>query len=101
MKKENSSSVYMVEHQSSRVWYKENLLHREDGPAIERINGDKGWFVNGLRHREDGPAVEYANGNKHWWLYGKKFETKEEWLEALPVELKEKILFNSNFILGY
>lgn len=67
--------------------------HREDGPAIEYVNGDKEYYINGkhhrtdgpaleyseykdwriegVHHREDGPAVESANGNKFWYLYGK------------------------------
>ena len=47
-----------------------NQLHREDGPAIEKINGTKLWFINGQRHREDGPAVEYSNGTKYWYKNG-------------------------------
>lgn len=38
------------------AYYKQGLLHRDDGPAVEGIN--KVWFVNGKRHREDGPAVD-------------------------------------------
>jgi len=67
--------------------------HREDGPAIECVNGDKEYYINGkhhrtdgpaleyseykdwriegVHHREDGPAVESANGNKFWYLHGK------------------------------
>jgi hypothetical protein len=26
-------------------------------------DGDKIWYLNDLLHREDGPAVEHANGN--------------------------------------
>ena len=48
-----------------------NQRHREDGPAVEIINGDKYWFKNGKRHREDGPAIEYANGDKSWFKNGK------------------------------
>lgn len=52
-------------------WYNlDGKLHREDGPAIERKNGDKYWYRNGEAHREDGPAVEYADGDKHWFLNG-------------------------------
>ena len=36
------------------------LLHRIDGPATERANGDKFWYFNGLLHRVDGPAIEDA-----------------------------------------
>ena len=45
--------------------------HREDGPAVEYENGDKGWYINGKLHREDGPAVEWADGTKSWWFDGK------------------------------
>jgi len=48
------------------------LCHRRDGPAIERINGDKEWWVHGFCHREDGPAIERANGRKHWYINGKE-----------------------------
>jgi hypothetical protein len=44
------------------------IYHREDGPAIEHVDGSKEWYLNGKLHREDGPAIEYASGNKYWWL---------------------------------
>lgn len=37
-------------------YYQEDLLHREDGPAIEGPNY-KAWYKNGLQHRIDGPAI--------------------------------------------
>jgi hypothetical protein len=46
------------------------IIHREDGPAVENINGDKYWCLNGKYHRTDGPAVEHANGTKWWFLNG-------------------------------
>ena len=51
-------------------WYKGDLLHRTDGPAVEKANGTKEWWVNGERHREDGPAVERRDGTKEWWYKG-------------------------------
>ena len=51
---------------------KNNILHREDEPAIIRLNGDKDWYVNGKRHREDEPAIIRSNGDKEWYLNGKK-----------------------------
>ena len=56
------------------IWYKEgtDILHREDGPAIEYANGDKSWYKEGKLHRLDGPACEYANGNKFWYKEGKR-----------------------------
>ena len=53
-----------------KSWFLNGKLHREDGPAIERNYGDKTWFSNGGRHREDGPAVEASDGSKSWWLNG-------------------------------
>ena len=46
------------------------IYHREDGPAIEYVNGYKEWYLNGKRHREDGPAIEYPDDDKEWYLNG-------------------------------
>jgi hypothetical protein len=46
------------------------LLHREDGPAIEKSDGHKEWYLNGKQHRIDGPAVIFANGDKYWYQNG-------------------------------
>ena len=61
-----------------KEWYKNGVLHREDGPAMELINEDKHWYINGERHREDGPAIEYGNGTKEWYINNKSY-TKEEY----------------------
>jgi len=53
----------------------EKMIHREDGPAIERASGTKEWYLNGERHRTDGPAIDYINGTKHWYLNGKLHRT--------------------------
>ena len=52
-------------------------LHREDGPAIEYIDGAKSWYLNGNLHREDGPAIEWNDGSKRWYLNNKRFSEKE------------------------
>ncbi len=53
-------------------WYQNGKLHREDGPAIEWYDGDKEWYQNGKLHRVDGPAIECSNGDKSWW-YNNEF----------------------------
>lgn len=54
-----------------RVEYRlDGALHRLDGPAVERDNGDKEWWVNGKRHRLDGPAIDCANGDYFWYKDG-------------------------------
>ena len=58
-------------------WFLNDLLHREDGPAIEYASGHKYWYKNGVIHREDGPAIEYANGDKFWYLKEVELTEKE------------------------
>ena len=46
-------------------------FHKEDGPALVYLDGDKEWWINGKLHRKNGPAVEINNGDEEWWLDGK------------------------------
>ena len=61
----------------TKCWYLNGKLHREDGPAIEWPDGGKLWYQNGNLHREDGPAIEYADGRKYWYFEGVKYSEKE------------------------
>lgn len=67
-----------------RAWYLNGLIHREDGPAIEYSDGAKEWYLNGDSHREDGPAVERPDGTRYWYLNGKML-----FLKTLTNELKK------------
>jgi hypothetical protein len=80
-----------------KTWYYKGEIHRSDGPAIEYINGEKQWWLNSLRHRDDGPAVVYKDGRKEWWFDGIRL-SKEKWFEALNEEQKEKMLYSPDFI---
>jgi len=66
----------VIDKEGTKRWYDQDKLHREDGPAIEYVNGDKLWFRQDKLHREDGPAVECSSaphkGNKYWWLNGER-----------------------------
>lgn len=105
-------SKLKLDFSGHRYWYnKNNTLHRDDGPAIECVNGAKMWYYNGKKHREDGPACEYddgciiwfKNGKKHridgpaveeddgskeWWLNGKEY-TEEEYREEVKIYVKD------------
>jgi hypothetical protein len=61
-----------INEYGTKRWYRNGKLYREDGPAIEYVDGEKRWFINGDLHREDGPAIECANGNRWWFLNGKR-----------------------------
>ena len=52
------------------TWIKNNMLHREDGPAVTHKDGHKEWFINGDRHRIDGPARVWLDGRQEWWVNG-------------------------------
>jgi len=47
----------------------------EDGPF--KLDGDIVWFKNGVIHRSDGPAMELKNGDKVWALNGKVVSEQE------------------------
>ena len=68
--REDGPAVEYVD--GDKVWYLNGQLHREDGPAIEHADGYKVWYLNDKRHREDGPAIEHADGYKEWWLNNKR-----------------------------
>ena len=66
---------YYVEVDVSGItrWYKDakcNILHRENGPAVEYMSGNKFWYQDGELHRTDGPAAEWADGNEFWYING-------------------------------
>jgi len=44
-----------------KIWYINNMLHREDGPAVVNHKGEGFWYLNNKLHREDGPAVKKGN----------------------------------------
>jgi hypothetical protein len=55
---------------TTKGWFKEGKQHREDGPAVESLDGKREWCLNGLFHRIDGPAIEYPDGYKKWYKEG-------------------------------
>ncbi len=82
----------------SKCWYLKDKRHREDGPAIEDANGSKWWYLNDKLHREDGPAFEYPDGTKYWFLNGKKFSF-EDYIQELRILGKEEAVINLLFEL--
>ena len=81
-----------IDEFGNQTWYLNGKYHREDGPVIKNLNGDKWWFLNGKLHREDGPACEYSNGNKSWYLNGEKVKEEDVIINANLTE-REYIKF--------
>ena len=74
----------IIDSDGTTKWYKDDELHREDGPAYEnhemRI---KAWFLNGVQYKEE----EFNQ-----WIAKKQFNEKlENKLEEKPTNRKMKI----------
>ena len=57
------------------LYFKNDLLHREDGPAVIRV-GRLCWFIEGLRHRLGGPAIIY-NHEISFFVHGEQVSALE------------------------
>lgn len=85
---------------TSKTWYKNGIMHRDDGPAFENIYGTKYWVSDGFYHRLDGPA--YINGNhSEYWVDGLKVseETVKSYMAA-KIEKEDKEYLSYNKILN-
>ena len=55
----------------TKFYYKDDKLHREDGPAVVHTDGNFSYWIDDKKHREDGPAVIYSNGDIEYRIEGK------------------------------
>lgn len=103
MNEEKIKNGLVVNKVGNKQWYKNNLLHRKKGAAVQGINGDKRWYQHGELHREDGPAVEWGDGldilSEEYWISGQQL-TKEEFsnyvkIKELHNKLKNNLPINS------
>jgi hypothetical protein len=46
-KKTDMQNGLVVAKDGTKLWYKDDKLHREDGPAIEWLAGDMDWCLDG------------------------------------------------------
>ena len=90
----------VVVDETGTSYYKNDTLHRLDGPAVIRKNGDQYWMKGGYLHREDGPAIICEDGYQCWYFEGKKHRlggpavqkadgTQEWWVNGDVVEPDE------------
>ena len=70
----------------ANIW--KNLPEDYTG-IIEWSNRIKGWFKNGVVHREDGPAYIRSDGVKSWWLDGKII-----WISEKTLDLTNQIILS-------
>ena len=84
---------YYKDGTTSSYYNASQLLHKLDGPAVERSNGDKAWYLDGRLHRVEGPAIENTNGSRWWYLDGVRYSEKPlnqliREAKALPLALR-------------
>ena len=62
--------------EAAKKW--QEICVDEDGKYIvECSDGTKKWYKDDKLHRDDGPAIEYANGYKEYWLNGDPVKEKD------------------------
>jgi len=90
-KEDGPAIIYPNEYEE---WVIDGKTSRKDGPAIIYADGYKEWVVDGVTHRVDGPAVVRSDGTEAYYLYGTMY-SKEEYYKILPTigleEHKKKI----------
>jgi hypothetical protein len=73
MEKEMRNGFYVKGSETS--WFKDDLLHKEDGPAVIVVKKGEvyyeGWYKEGKLHREGGPARVWKDGRSFWYKDGK------------------------------
>lgn len=57
-------------HRAVMIWLKNGKIHRDNGPAMYKIDGGFVWYQNGKIHRNDGPAIIHIDGRMEWVQYG-------------------------------
>ena len=62
----------------TRFWYRNGVIHREDGPAVIWADGTQDWMIDGLYHREDGAARIFPDGQESY-AYGGLFYSYDNW----------------------
>ena len=40
-------TIYLIVFLHGKYWNQNGKLHREDGPAVEWVDGSKEWYING------------------------------------------------------
>lgn len=84
----------VIEINGDICWYKNDLLHREDGPAVICAIGDRYWYFEDKLHRKDGPAVETVDGYKEWWVNGKLYMRDTNGILEVESEFLKNLIKN-------
>jgi hypothetical protein len=70
----------VVDEYGTQRWYRDGVLHREDGPAVIWHDSYRFWYQDGKLHRLDGPATVHPNGIRRWYLDDKQVTEQEHFM---------------------
>ena len=74
----------MVMKDGTQVWYKNGQIHSYNNePALITSDGFRAWYDTGIRHRSDGPAVIHPDGKLSFYYLG-YFAAEEEVFNLKP-----------------
>lgn len=80
-----------------QIWYRNGVQHRDSGPSYIVRGERKYWFKDGKPHRVDGPAKEFYHppiraGKHEYYLNGEEY-SKEDFDDFLRISAKLKAKF--------
>jgi predicted metallo-beta-lactamase superfamily hydrolase len=73
----------------TKMYYKDNVLHRIGKPAIERPDGTWSYFYKGAKHRVDGPAEYSEYSDEGYYIDGEYYWNMDEFKAAAHQWLQE------------
>jgi hypothetical protein len=87
-----------INRNGTKLYYLNNKLHREDGPAVTYPDGAKEWYIEGRWHREDGPAIEYADRHRKYYYLENKYYSEENYWKEIERRKSLKVILNNILI---
>lgn len=58
----------IIKENGTKIYYNDDEQeHRDDGPAIISVNGDRSWLTRGLLDNDDIPSVLRSTGAILWY----------------------------------
>lgn len=96
-KEDYESSIDAFRNISSAFW------HRVNGPAYENKNGAYSWYRNNLLHRLDGPARKffdiYGKVSYEWYINGLHLRKMNKWAQDAGMDV-ENLTENDKILIS-
>ena len=70
-------------------WYDYLRKHPTFTGCLINKDSDISWYKDGVVHREDGPACEWDDGDKWWWLNGQEYSEQDYKIAMRKSKLKK------------